>query len=648
MSIGWNFPSNNHGMLNGIGEAGIETFKGKPYESLAREICQNSLDARKNDTIPVKVEFVLEYVLTTQIPDFLTLKKSIKSCLDFWSEQNNDKTVKFFKKAVEVSEANKIPVLRISDYNTTGLIGSDKEYNTPWQNLVKASGVSDKGSNCGGSFGIGKSAPFACSYLRTVFYSTIDKDGLKASQGIARLVSFPMSNSNEITTGTGYYGQKERNSAIKTCNSIISNYKRSEVGTDVFVIGFNDKSNWENEVISSILNDFLVAINLGLLIVKIGKTTISKENLGEIVEQYKDQALMAYNYYQALTSPEAIKIETEFKDLGTIELYILIKSDMHRRVMMSRSNGMKVFDQKNFPSVIQFAGLCILKDEKVNAFFREMENPQHNEWEPERHSNPKKAKEYKIALFRYIKDEILDKGRKTTLEKMDAEGVGEYLPDDITPQDGSDKTEAISDTIKNIDISVSELKTGQKGFEYTKSGYSSQVEDGEDYPEDAFGDTGGKDYGDEGPNESEADAGYGGNDGEGAGKNGEGSNVYSASGEAKDDTMISNVRQSYEIHTMAVRLFIVNRLQNRYRLIFTPEKTSSEGYLKIKLSGEQSEIEAVNVSNALRRDNSEHLESTKNTIKLNNIVANHKMAIEFDVDFKEQSSMEVSLYGYKI
>ena len=648
MAIGWNFPSNNYGTLNGIGEAGIETFKGMPFKSLAREICQNSLDAKTSDSKPVVVEFMLDYVLPENIPDFVTLKTAIKSCLNFWSEQSNNRTVSYFKKAVDVSESKKIPVLRISDYNTTGLTGSDKEYNTPWQNLVKASGVSDKGSNCGGSFGIGKSAPFACSDLRTVFYSTIDINGQEASQGIARLVSFPLEGTNEITTGTGYYGIKERNNAIKTCDSIIPSYQRTEAGTDVFIIGFNNTSDWENEVISSILNDFLVAINLSLLIVKIGKTTISKDNLCQVVEQYKDQAIMAYNYYQVLTSPESNIIEDNFKDLGKIKLYILIKTGMHRRVMMSRSNGMKVFDQKNFPSAIQFAGLCILKDEKLNAFFREMENPQHNDWEPDRHSNRKKAKEYKIDLFRFIKDKILELGRKTALEKMDAEGVGEYLPDDITTQNGSDKTESITDSIKDIEINVSELKTNLRGFEYSKSGNNTKDQDIDGYPEEAFGDTGGKDYGDDNPNESDADSGFGGNDGDGAGKNGEGNNAYNIDSDYNENSILTEVRQSYEIHTMAVRLFIVNRLLNRYRLIFTPEKSSKEGYLKIKLSGEQSEIDSVNVNNAIRQDKLEQLETTKNTIKLRNIAANQKIAIEFDVDFKEQSSMEVSLYGYKI
>ena len=41
----WSFPSNNNGDVNGISNSGVETFQGTPLKSLAREICQNSLDA---------------------------------------------------------------------------------------------------------------------------------------------------------------------------------------------------------------------------------------------------------------------------------------------------------------------------------------------------------------------------------------------------------------------------------------------------------------------------------------------------------------------------------------------------------------------------------------------------------------------------
>lgn len=113
MSIGWNFPSNNYGMVYGIGEAGIETFKGTPYKSLAREICQNSLDAKRTKDKPVLVEFSLTQLDTDKVPGFQILRKAIESCLYFWRKQKNEKTVNFFQKAVGIARQEKIPLLQI-------------------------------------------------------------------------------------------------------------------------------------------------------------------------------------------------------------------------------------------------------------------------------------------------------------------------------------------------------------------------------------------------------------------------------------------------------------------------------------------------------------------------------------------------------
>lgn len=112
-----------------------------------------------------------------------------------------------------------IDVLRISDFNTKGLQGSEQEYNTPWHNLVKAAGVSGKDGSDGGSYGIGKAAPFACSDIRTLFYATKDIDGLSAFQGIAKLVSFQEKtffgkDKDSITSGTGYYAADKKNSEV--------------------------------------------------------------------------------------------------------------------------------------------------------------------------------------------------------------------------------------------------------------------------------------------------------------------------------------------------------------------------------------------------------------------------------------------------
>lgn len=92
----WNFPSNNFGNLNGIGEAGIETFRGSPYTSLAREICQNSMDARLNNDEPTVVEFACTKIPTNSIPDYNNLRDAFDLCLEFWKEANIKKTVGFF------------------------------------------------------------------------------------------------------------------------------------------------------------------------------------------------------------------------------------------------------------------------------------------------------------------------------------------------------------------------------------------------------------------------------------------------------------------------------------------------------------------------------------------------------------------------
>jgi hypothetical protein len=453
MSTGWYFPSNNYGTVTGIGEAGIETFRGSPYRSLAREICQNSMDARIDNKNPVIIEFSSFSIPTKNIPGYDNLHEAIKSCLNFWTEQDNKKTIDFFNKAKTTIEHPTIDVLRISDFNTTGLQGSDKEFNTPWHNLVKASGVSGKEGSAGGSFGIGKAAPFVCSDIRTLFYATKDIDGLSAFQGIAKLVSFRekglFKERDSITSGTGFYSADKKNTPLRNCKSIDPNFTRFECGTDIFVVGFYKTADWKTEIISSVLEEFVLAIYSNELIVKIDNIEISSNNLKDIIEIYKEKAKFAYNYYQVLTNDNVVVKEHDFEGLGTIELHILIKNGLHRKVMMCRKNGMKIFDKANISSTIQFAGICILKDDKINEYFRAMENPQHNAWEPERHStdSKNKAKSNMTLLYKYIKNEVIELGKVTTVDEIDAEGMGEFFADtEFIDTDNQSKKETISNT----------------------------------------------------------------------------------------------------------------------------------------------------------------------------------------------------------
>ena len=125
----WNFPSNNFGQITGIGDSGVETFKGSPIRSLAREVCQNSLDAKINDSEPVRVEFRLFTINSSEVPGRDYLEEVFHKSLDYWSAQKADKAKIFFKKAIKTIKGPKLTCLRISDFNTTGLLGSAEECN---------------------------------------------------------------------------------------------------------------------------------------------------------------------------------------------------------------------------------------------------------------------------------------------------------------------------------------------------------------------------------------------------------------------------------------------------------------------------------------------------------------------------------------
>lgn len=632
MQIGWNFPSNNFAQLNGISEAGIETFRGAPYSSLAREICQNSLDAVLEKDKPVIVEFQKIYIDKYEIPGYEELNDAMKRCFDFWNSFNNKKTTDFFGNSCRVLSREKISVLRISDFNTIGLTGSDKEYEiTPWQSLVKSSGVSDKSGASGGSFGIGKSAPFACSELRTLFYSTYDINGLIATQGVSRLVSFK-DKSDQITQGIGYYGNIERNTPLKNHLGMDENFDRNEnTGTDIYILGFMDDDNWKQEIIASLLEGFLLSIYNSRLIVKVGDVEISKEILPFIIEEYKNLAKYAYNYYQVLTSEESIIIEKDFAGLGEVELRVLLSTNMHRKVLIARSTGMKIFDKQNVSSTIQFAAILSLKGEAVNQFFRDMESPQHDAWEPDRHTDKKAAKKRRSELFKFIKEEILNIGRSDFTDEIDAEGVGEFLPDDLLifeNQRNQDIQETISDKTKQVDIKIVEKVSIVKGIEKKHDSFANE--------------------------EVSATGEFTLNDdADGEGWIGIG-NFNSSNGGIGVSTPVkekenekSSMNKLVEVGMGQIRLFLQDKDSNKYKLIILPEKSAVNGFIKISLSGEQSNVEA-NILSAYNENNSSVLKCHKGKIFIDKIEENSKLNLSFVLDYTDNCSMEVGLYGHQI
>ena len=180
----WNHVSTGGGDIDGLNNSMIEHFTGNYNYFLAREIIQNSLDAKTKGltaNLPVKVTFKLEYLSQSQFPGHSELIAIIEAAKKFW--KIHKETITFLESAKNCLEQKMIPCLRISDFNTTGLSGSDEDMQGGWFNLVRSTGASSKSRGEGGSFGIGKGAPFAASDLRTVFYATQNEKSVSVFQG---------------------------------------------------------------------------------------------------------------------------------------------------------------------------------------------------------------------------------------------------------------------------------------------------------------------------------------------------------------------------------------------------------------------------------------------------------------------------------
>ena len=393
----WRFIANQNSMFSGINDAGIETFTADLTRSLVRETIQNALDA----AIPgyagaTRVEFSLFQLPVEEIPDVGRLRAAVAMCRD--SNREEPDAYRFFARAAGTLDGSSIAVLRISDQGTVGLEGSDTcAKGTGWSRLVKESGSSNKGKDSGGSFGIGKSAAFACSDLRTVFYSSLDVQGLPSNIGVAKLISFQDPDLG-WTTGVGYYSEDERYVAMRELAALHEGYRRKASGTDIYILGMHMDGDFKTAFIRAVLLDFMVSVVKGKLEVLIQDEQIDRGTLAQYMarldphESEDIKALLIYHHILTSPDPDILRIPLDsrvygqrygFSD-GECTLYLKEGEGFGRKILITRSAGMRILEQDRISGSIEFYGVLIIDGEKMNETFKKMEVPSHDAWEPGR------------------------------------------------------------------------------------------------------------------------------------------------------------------------------------------------------------------------------------------------------------------------
>lgn len=435
------FLTNEAGKREGLAYAGFETFRGSPYTSCARETGQNSRDAAIGR--PVSVSFNLLTLPRADIPFADELQHSIKCCLAD-VDPKDLKTKQHLERAMTTISAPYVKVLEISDRNTTGLTGPTTDPQSIFTALVKGDGVTNKTDvTSAGSFGIGKNAAFAVSDLQTVVYSTRYRDpstnGTEcfAAQGRLRLISH--ANGTKRLSAEGYWGAPDF-AAIEDMYRVPAWLRRNEVGTSIFSIGFREEPHWVERMTLSLATNFFLAIHRHEIEFTVGDVIINNASLESILtsadlENVADQAdeleelPRARRLLECTRSEAASRHKIPIQGLGEFTLHLLVKEGMPREVHVLR-NGIYISDNfakfsepmRKFPGVREFT--AVLEPSLSNegrlpsALLKQLENPAHDTFEPERIVDKAlrdESKKQVKALIRRVREVIREAAKMEDL-----------------------------------------------------------------------------------------------------------------------------------------------------------------------------------------------------------------------------------------
>lgn len=457
-SIGFEFPIDASGQWDGFNDPSMEHFTGDPFQHLGREVPQNTIDAKVGN--PAKIRIALKKIKIGDIPDASTLKEVVARCTTAAQTDDSEKAQKFFQSATELLSKKDIPVLQISDSNTSGVKGPC-ENGKPFFALLKATGQSRKSETSTGSYGIGKFAPFTVSALRTVFVTTVWQDEVGSwhhyVQGKSVLMSY-LDGENRTRRGTGFWGIKEGCMPISSLQSEVPEWLRRTdkdgshiglAGTTLSILGFNAVKGWEDVLAANIIMNFFGAIKAGHLEVEIdGSHQINSATLPDLLdspqltrvadEQDGDAGRFRNlsHYLQALEGGHGVAIEsTQHHLLGECQLKILVGEKLPKRVAVLR-NGMLITESmqrlKRFGEYKDFIAILECTSTKGQALLRGMEPPRHDAFEPERLA-PDKRQQGRQALHylaQWVREMLSRHAQDPVSEETNLDEMADFFADE--------------------------------------------------------------------------------------------------------------------------------------------------------------------------------------------------------------------------
>jgi hypothetical protein len=413
-------------------DAGVQYFAGDYFDKidiLVRETIQNPLDNPSNNGKPIKIKFKQDYINVSEIPcknELLETTNALYKTIE--SYKKNEKGIaaeltEYYKNAVNILKGKQLGILQISDYNTTGLIGRRDDMNSNIGRFLGGVGWWDDSSTGGGSGGLGKFAPFKFSELNFCFYSSYNTLKEYIYYGWGNNFTHKIKNieySGEINIGDSDYDVLKLKKPIES--TFLS--QRTELGTDVFVLGFikpnQENYDWGKEMTKAVIRNFFGSIideKLEIEICEYNKTPIliKKDTIDEFlkyfdVENKKNRnsilsdllVIEAVKTY--LNGVEFVSLENETPLLGRCIFKVLQKDELSRHITYLRGPRMLISNKKISKGDLPFSGVFVCDSEQGNNLLRKLEDSHHKSWKYDTNEDKKIRSEINEFIERCINE----------------------------------------------------------------------------------------------------------------------------------------------------------------------------------------------------------------------------------------------------
>lgn len=437
----WNFVDRRRNSMGQSREdSSFAPFIAHKFRCLVREYIQNSMDAhsKEHPEGPVVVKFDFGEFTCSDYPELiLSLLARLKACSEHNKLYRNGKDPYENKyEYLDSHKDTKIGYLRVRDLNTRGMpYVDDEDLPSAFKACVRESSASFKDEDdAGGSHGLGKTVGFVNSELNAVYYSTMTEDGQTYGEGVIKLSDHKLANEEGIPThyeAIAFYDSEGGNKPDMG-DRIPEDFRRTEPGTDVFVIGIEYSADDIMEMKKETLRSFFKAFYEDKLAVEIDGEPFNADNLVEKMDLYfpsevfTDLDSVRTNTPELVFNPRPYLLEALMKQ-GTDEDHIVIDSDKafpdrftnlgHALLYMWKSPQIKtegsrdsVVYMRNNSMVIEvqrgknsngFYGIFVC-DGKGSKSLRIMENVTHDRWDEDE--------------LRNVRKEIKDIAKKTRRE----------------------------------------------------------------------------------------------------------------------------------------------------------------------------------------------------------------------------------------